>query len=72
MKNITNTKQTLDLNGGKTYNCPFCWNHSGGYWKVYWHALSSGCFKKNKTLKKLWDTGWDLIKIGKKLGGFIK
>ena len=72
MKNITNTNQTLELNGGKTYTCPFCWKHSGGYWNVYWHALNTGCFKKNKTLKGLWNTGWGLIDIGKKLAGFIK
>ncbi len=67
-----NAQQTLELNGGKTYDCPFCEDHSGGYWDVYWHALKTGCFKKNKTLKKLWDTGWDLIKIGTKLKKLIK
>lgn len=72
MKKITNTNEALELNGGKTYNCRFCKKHSGGYWNVYWHALNSGCFKKNKTLESLWDAGWGLISIGAKLGGFIK
>lgn len=43
-----------ELNGGATYQCPFCYGVKGGYWKVYSHALFTGCFKKNKYLKGIW------------------
>lgn len=58
------------VEGGRTYYCPWC-SYSGGYWSVYWHALYNGCFKKNRYLKGLWDSGWSLIKIGAKLAGYL-
>lgn len=56
--------ETRELNGGATYQCPFCYGVKGGYWKVYAHALFTGCFKKNKALKWLWDAGRGCIDAG--------
>ena len=49
-----NIKEAMNINGGKTYKCPFGCNKKGGYWTVYAHCLSSGCFKRNAYLKAVW------------------
>ena len=58
------------MNGGKTYYCPFNYDYSGGYWATYWHVLNKKCFLKDPYLRALWNAGWNLIDIGKFLGGF--
>ncbi len=69
---VLSESESRSVNAGKTYTCPFCHDVSGSYASVYWHALSSGCFKANRTLKSLWDAGWSLISLGSRLGGLIK
>ena len=58
MKELTTT-DLRTLNAGTTYVCPFCHGVSGGYWKVYAHALFGGCFKRNRYLNGIYRAaGW--------------
>ena len=63
MKKIA-INETMNINGGKTYYCPFNCNKSGGYWSVYWHCISNGCFKKNSYLNGIWKAGKWCITTG--------
>ena len=49
-----NEMETREVNGGRTYNCPFGCNKSGGYWSVYGHCLITRCFTRNRYLNALW------------------
>ena len=69
--------EAMNINGGKTYHCPFGCNKSGNYGSVYVHCLSNGCFKKDPWLNWLWeafkwcrDTAFE-IQFTKFLGNLI-
>ena len=54
-----NTQEAMQINGGKTYHCPYGCRKSGGYWSVYWHCLTNRCFTRNKYMNALWKAaGW--------------
>ena len=63
MKRIS-TNEAMNINGGKTYRCPFGCNKTGGYWSVYGHCLTKGCFKRNSKLNFLWKAGGWCITTG--------
>ena len=54
MKNLS-LEEAMTINGGATYYCPFGCDKQGDYWSVYWHCLSSGCFKRNGFLRACWE-----------------
>ena len=49
-----NEMETREVNGGRTYSCPFGCHKSGGYWSVYGHCLITRCFTRNRYLNALW------------------
>ena len=52
---VLNKEDTRELNAGATtYRCPFGCKTTGGYWSVYAHCLTKGCFKNNKVLNGIW------------------
>lgn len=53
MREMT-ANESMNINGGKTYHCPFGCNKSGNYISVYTHCLLNGCFKKDPWLNGLW------------------
>lgn len=55
MKEMT-IQESMNVNGGKTYYCPFGCNKRGSYGSVYTHCLSNGCFKKDPWLNWLWSS----------------
>lgn len=67
-----NFSEMYSTNAGATYKCPFGCRKTGGYWSVYWHCLSSKCFKKNFWLRSLYYGGTIGIKLGSGIKGFIK
>ena len=65
-----NNQEAMNINGGKTYKCPFGCGKRGGYWSVYSHCLLKGCFKKNRYLNALWSGAKWCFSTA--LGGMIK
>jgi hypothetical protein len=60
---IVTRNEARDINGGKTYSCPFCHGYSGGYWSVYGHALK--CSYYNSTIYRIgWNAAFRLLKKG--------
>ena len=53
MREMT-ANESMNVNGGTTYICPFGCNKTGSYSSVYTHCLTTGCFKKNAWLNALW------------------
>lgn len=63
--------QMLETNAGKTYTCPFCKGTRGSFWNIYYHALNTGCFKKNAYLRNIWAAGWGMLRVSSLIKGFI-
>ena len=72
MKNITNSEAIRNINGGKTYHCPFGCNKRGGYWSVYWHCFTKRCYLNNSYFRTLNDMAGACLNLAGILSGFIK
>lgn len=47
------------------YTCPFRHDYkTDSFADMYWHCLSTGCFKDNAFLRASWEGGWALLGTG--------
>jgi len=67
-----NTQEAMQINGGKTYYCPFGCKKSGGYWSVYSHCLLKRCFTRDKQLNAIWKAAKFCLSASKLTGGLGK
>ena len=53
MREMT-ANESMNVNGGATYICPFGCNKTGSFVSVYTHCLVNKCFCKDPWLNGLW------------------